>query len=209
MAKTKVFDQFQEEYDNWFLKNDKIFASEVAAIKPFIKNGTATLEVGVGSGVFAEALNIKTGIDPSSVMCDAARARGIEVVTGVGEQLPFADNKFEAVLLTTAICFLDDLEKTFREIYRVIIARGSVVVAFVDKNSPLGQKYFHSKTKTKFYEQATFYSASEVMKILTEIGFKLGRVHQTVFGNMSDIDVVQSYTEGYGDGGFVVIEALK
>jgi len=209
MANTKVFDQFQEEYDNWFVENSSVFASEVAAIKLFIDNGANCLEVGVGSGIFAEALNIKTGIDPSPAMCEAARARGIKVVTGVGELLPFSNGEFEIVLLTTAICFLDDLEKTFKEIYRVLTAKGKVVIAFVDKDSPLGQKYFKSKTKTKFYEQATFYSASEVIAILTEIGFKLGRVHQTVFGSMHEINTVQSYKEGHGSGGFVVIEALK
>ncbi len=209
MAKTKAFDKYQEEYDLWFVKNDNAFGSEIVAIKPFIEDGEKGLEVGVGSGLFAEALKIKTGIDPSNAMCEAARGRGIEVVQGVGENLPFGDGQFEVVLLTTAICFLDDLEQTFKEIYRVLGVDGRVVVAFVDKASPLGQKYFKSKTKTKFYEEATFYSASEVIAILTKIGFKLGRVHQTIFGEMAEISSIQFYEEGHGRGGFVVIEALK
>ncbi len=40
-----------------------------------------------------------------------ARKRGIKVVEGMTEDLPFEDESFNFVLMVTTICFLDIVEK--------------------------------------------------------------------------------------------------
>ena len=61
------FDELASEYDAWFEEEGKlIFAIEVRAfqeILPYLPK--PWLEIGVGSGRFAQALGIETGIDPS------------------------------------------------------------------------------------------------------------------------------------------------
>ena len=50
------------------------------------------MEIGVGSGRFAQPLGVKIGIDPSRNMLKFAKERGIQVIRGGGENLPFKDN---------------------------------------------------------------------------------------------------------------------
>ena len=66
--KTKPFDKYSEQYDEWFVRNKFVFLSEIAAIKKLLPKKGTIIEIGIGSGIFAEALNIKEGIEPSEAM---------------------------------------------------------------------------------------------------------------------------------------------
>ena len=46
------------------------------------------------------------------------------------ESLPFADSQFDFVLMFTTICFLDDIETAFNEVYRVLKSGGSLIIGF-------------------------------------------------------------------------------
>jgi hypothetical protein len=54
------------------------------------KSGTG-VEIGVGTGRFAEPLGIRVGVEPSKAMRQVAQKRGIEVIDGVAQVLPFDD----------------------------------------------------------------------------------------------------------------------
>lgn len=203
------FDKYYQEYEQWFLENKYVYKSELKAVKHFVPENAKSLEIGVGTGRFSYSLGIKTGIDPSQKMLEIAEEKGIDVYKGKGEDLPFSDKSFDIVLMVTTICFLDDLDKTFTEIRRVLQENGRVVIGFVDKESPLGQKYLKYKKNNVFYKPARFYSTEEVLDLLKGYKFKKTRVIQTVFGRLDKIKEIQNYKKGYGDGGFVVIKANK
>lgn len=57
-----------------------------------------SLEIGVGTGRFAEALGIEYGVDVSGRVLELAKRRGITVVEGSGENLPFRDESFAPYL---------------------------------------------------------------------------------------------------------------
>ncbi len=59
----KVFDRNWKKYDSWFEKHKDVYFSELKALKKVIPGGFG-LEVGVGSGRFANPLDVKMGIDP-------------------------------------------------------------------------------------------------------------------------------------------------
>ena len=46
-----------------------------------------------------------------------------------------------------------------------------LVIGFMDRDSALGQYYLDHKAEKVFYRGATFYSASEMEKLLREEGF--------------------------------------
>ena len=103
MANFKPFENYSLKYDEWFDKNRFIYESELQAVKellPISKNG---IEVGVGSGRFAAPLGIKLGLDPSRKMGKIAEKRGIKVIEGVAESLPFPDSHFDFILMVTTI----------------------------------------------------------------------------------------------------------
>ena len=116
-----------------------------------------------------------------------ARERGIEVICGKAEALPFRDGGLDYALMVTVICFFDDVRKAFREAFRVLKPSGSLVVAFIDRASPLGKKYDERKKETVYYADATFHSAAEVQAYLAEAGFRSFSVCQTIFGKHGEM----------------------
>ena len=60
--KQNPFNIYTNEYENWFKENELIFQSELLAVKQIIPNNKKGIEIGIGSGLFAEKLNIKENI---------------------------------------------------------------------------------------------------------------------------------------------------
>jgi SAM-dependent methyltransferase len=209
MARIGPFDEHFREYEQWFLDNDCVYRSELKAVGHLLPAAGEGLEVGVGSGRFAEPFGIRFGVEPSRAMRRLAKSRGIEVYDAAAENLPFADGRFDFVLMVTTICFVDDADRSFQEVRRVLKNRGVFVVGLVDKDSPLGRVYQKRKGENPFYREATFYSTEEVLALLQRGGFEQPEVVQTVFGELVDVDTVQDFKKGHGEGGFVVVRASR
>ena len=207
MARIESFEKYSKEYDEWFMRNRDIYQAELDAIKSFIPKNKEGVEIGVGSGRFALPLGMTVGIEPSRKMAELSRKRGIQVYEAVAEQLPFNDKKFDFVLMVTTICFVDDLEKSFKEAYRVLKNDGFIIVGFVDKESELGKRYQLKRKKSKFYRDATFYSVKEVIDFLRKTNFENVIIKQTVFS--SQTDKIDSVEDDYSKGSFVIIKAIK
>ncbi|GAI74242.1 unnamed protein product, partial [marine sediment metagenome] len=127
----------------------------------------------------------------------------------VAEELPFENSQFELVLMVTTICFVNNLDLTFREIYRILKPGGYLIIGFVDRDSSLGKLYQQHKENSLFYKIATFYSTKEVVYNLSKVGFKEFDFRQTIFHGLNEIKDVEPAKEDYGEGSFVVIRARK
>jgi SAM-dependent methyltransferase len=209
MARTKPFDEHYEKYEEWFPKNRSVYQSELKAIGHFIPQRGKGVEIGIGSGKFAVPFGIKVGVEPSKAMRKLAREKRIRVYNAVAESLPFGAGQFDFALMVTTICFVDDIKKSFQEVERILINGGYFIIGFVDRASSLGRRYEKEKEANVFYREATFFSTEEVLSLLSECGFEEPEVIQTVFGELAEIRSIQDYKEGYGEGGFVVIQARK
>jgi ubiquinone/menaquinone biosynthesis C-methylase UbiE len=71
--KQNPFDNLTSEYEAWFVKNKTLFQSELLALRQVVPVDKKGLEIGVGSGIFAEQLGIHYGIDPAEKMLEYAR----------------------------------------------------------------------------------------------------------------------------------------
>jgi len=209
MPKTKPFDNYSDEYDNWFVKNKYVFQSELNAIKKVLPINGKGVEIGVGSGIFAEPLGIIEGIEPSQAMRNKAKQRNINVIDAIAENLPYSDRSKDFALMITTICFVDDIYKSFYEVNRILKDTGSLIIGFVDKNSPIGKIYLEHKNENIFYKDATFYGTEDLYEILNNTGFEIENTYQTVFGEIDKISKVQDVLQGYGQGSFIVIKAKK
>ena len=209
MAITAPFDNHYGLYEKWFEHNKLTYLSELKAVKHFILSDKKGIEIGSGSGRFALPLGIRTGIEPSLKMQKLAVSRGMKVISGVAENLPITNEAFDFALMVTTICFLDDIKKSFKEAHRILKPDGFFIIGFVDKDSPLGKLYSKKKAKSKFYREAIFYSVSEVIDLLKRTDFDHTEVIQTMFGkSLEDINSVQNWKEGFGEGSFKVIKAV-
>jgi SAM-dependent methyltransferase len=205
-----VFDYAQnvQSYEMWFEKYPHVFQSEIAALKELLPHGTG-FEVGIGTGLFAEKLGILMGNDPSDEMLKIARKRRRLVYHCEGDSLPFHDGYFDYTLMVTTICFLDDPGPVLCECYRVTGNKGSIVIGFVDSESPIGTSYRNHASRSIFYREATFYSTNQVTEMLVQTGFAVEGIRQTLFGPLTAIAEFQPPREGFGEGAFVVVRAVK
>ncbi len=209
MAKTSAFDNNLNEYENWFIDNKFAYESEIEAIKQIAEIPENSIEIGIGSGLFAVPLGIKKGIDPSETMIKLGKKRELEIIKGVAENLPWKDNSINYALMVTSICFVDDEQKAINEAYRVLKPNGVLIIAFVDKDSPIGKEYLANKDKSLFYKEATFFSTDELIALGKQTGFKIDKIKQTVFGKINKITHKQNVKDGYGKGSFVVLKFIK
>ncbi|MBN2482153.1 MAG: class I SAM-dependent methyltransferase [Bacteroidales bacterium] len=209
MAKTAPFDHYLDKYEQWFHNRHYVFMSELEAIRMVLPSEGRGIEVGVGSGIFAAALGITEGCDPSVTMLAKARERGINAVEGIAENLPYMDESIDFVLMVTTICFVDDAQKSFEEIKRVLKPGGKAIVGFVDKNSPVGKTYLRHKEESIFYKDAEFFSTEDIYHFLWYNNFKIDQTCQTVFGSLDEVNEIQQPEKGSGKGSFVVIRAIK
>lgn len=206
MPKTDAFDKYSDTYDEWFTKNVALYEAELEAVRQLLPpHRSKGVEVGVGSGQFAAPLGIAIGVDPSEKMAMKARMRGIEVIPGVAEALPFPEDCLDFILMVTTICFVDDIFKSFTEAYRVLKQGGHVIIGFVDRDSELGMRYDRNRVRSRFYRDAAFFSAQEVLTYIKKAGFDIVATRQTLIPGESP----QTITEGFGRGAFVVMKGVK
>ncbi|NLZ29470.1 MAG: class I SAM-dependent methyltransferase [Methanomicrobiales archaeon] len=167
-----IFDRFPEEYDRWFEDHRAAYHAELARVRRLLpRPDSRAIEVGVGSGRFAAPLGIPLGLEPSLPLARMARERGVDVIRGRGEAIPIRDGACSSALLVTVICFLDDPVAVLREVHRILVPGGTLVVGFLEREGEVARKYLHDGDKHRFLSHARFSSSGEVQGLLGRTGF--------------------------------------
>jgi len=212
-ADISVFDSRAMVYDTWFENEGKlIFDIEVKALQevlPLLPK--PWLEVGVGSGRFAQALGIETGIDPSVRLVEMAQGRGITVFVAKGEERSFCEEAFGTVFLIMTLCFIDSPAAVLREACRILKPGGKIVLGVVLRESSWGTFYQSKKMEGHhFYKYATFHSYQEIEGLLLDSGFTIEKFVSTLFQKPGEVKEVELPKEGLSfKAGFTVIVAGK
>jgi SAM-dependent methyltransferase len=98
---------------------------ELNALQRLLGRGLGRcLDVGCGTGVATTAVAelgwSAVGIDLSEDMLETARGRGLEVVRGSADALPFADDTFDAAVSVWTHIDVDDFSAAMNELARVL-----------------------------------------------------------------------------------------
>lgn len=106
--------------------------------------GLGVLDLGCAGGFMAEALTFKgarvTGIDPASQAIEAARAHAksigqpIRYDVGVGEDLPYETESYDAVVCVDVLEHVSDLTKVLSEVARVLKPGGTFLFDTINRN---------------------------------------------------------------------------
>ena len=59
---SRIFEKYYNQYDLWYEKNEFTYLSELEAIREVLPKSGRGLEIGVGTGRFAQSLGIAIGI---------------------------------------------------------------------------------------------------------------------------------------------------
>lgn len=96
-----------------------------------VQPGERVLDLGCGDGTLTEKISARgadvTGIDASPEMLDKARERGLRVVLGNAEALPF-DGEFDAVFSNAALHWVRDQDAMLAGVHRALKPGGRFVV---------------------------------------------------------------------------------
>jgi len=205
----QVFDDYAKEYDQWFEDHSAVFESEARAIEQLLPLTGNGIEIGVGTGRFAARLGIKIGVEPSEQMAKLAKERGIKIIAAKAEQLPFKNNEYDFALLVTVLCFLENPVIALTEAARIVKPSGKIVVAIINRDSPLGLSIEASKASNHFYKSAKLYIPDEIELTMQKAGLKNFTRLQTLFGPLDQIKKPQRPREGSSEGGFVILSGAK
>ena len=209
MRGIKSFEKHAVEYDRWYGRHPFAYQSEVEAVWSLTPRGVTAVEVGVGTGRFALALGVGVGVEPSEAMAKLARQRGISVLRGVAERLPVQDGRLDLVLMITTVCFLENVSLAFEESWRVLAPGGHVLIGFLDRESYVGRPLLVRRGGGSFLSAARFYSAEEILSMLTQAGFLDLKSVQTLFEDPHGLTELSPLREGHGEGMFVVVRGRK
>jgi len=212
-SKMNIFDSYYQKYDEWFEKpfGRSAYDLEVQCLNKIIGSFDRGLEIGVGTGRFAQKLNVKYGVDISFNMLKVAKSRNIVVLRSKGEQLPFKNSVFDLVLIVVSLCFVKEPFLVLKESYRVLRGDGKLVLGLILWDSPWAQ-FYRNKKDHPLYQKAFFYSYYEICAMLELSKFKINKVLTTLFEKPQDEQPIKNFEikEGFHkEGGFVCISSSK
>jgi ubiquinone/menaquinone biosynthesis C-methylase UbiE len=205
----EVVDHFQQtwkSYDEWYEAHPALYKTELAALRKAVPRRGRGLEVGVGTGRCAAPLSVRYGVDPSAAMLGLARKKGVRVVQGYGEALPFRSASFDFVQMVFVIEFVDDLRGFLSESARVLRSGGALITGFIDKDSSWGRHFQSSSSARRYFHPP---SPRELIETLGSVGLESKGSWQALFGPPPDLPRAERPRTGFGQGGFVVIKAVK
>ncbi len=199
------FHHHVQRYDRWYDTHRPAYEAELAALRALLPPFTRALEIGVGTGRFAAPLGFHYGLDPALPMLRLARRRGIRVVAGRGEALPFARGGFDLVALVFTLCFVEDWPRLERELRRVLRPGGHLLVGLLDWGSQAGRRLARRRAADPFYRHARPTTPAAVTAWLAAGPWGDFRWCQT----LADPERPQPPRPGFGDGLFAVLRARR
>lgn len=121
----------------WVAKNRYFHKSDHAYMQFLVQSGARVLEIGCGSGDLLAELDPSygVGVDLSQNMVDQARERhpNLHFYQGDIEDPDFLvtiDTKFDVIILSDAIGYLDDCAKTLEELHRFCTRDTRIIIAY-------------------------------------------------------------------------------
>ncbi|MCR5627224.1 MAG: class I SAM-dependent methyltransferase [Lachnospiraceae bacterium] len=227
------FDGYAASYDEWFMKNDKLFESELKLFKKALGDisGKKLLSVGCGSGLFESNIDASgiEGIEPSSDMGKIAEKRGVNVIKyGLIEDAELPDNSYDIIYFNGSSSYIKDIKPVYEKCLKAIKPGGKLILLDVPKESAFGFMYLlGSALKTYDHEylrntmpecpyplaladSGVWHTSEDKIRVLKELGFKSFTFYQTLVKNpMYTNEEVEEVQEGYKSGGYVAIIAEK
>ena len=227
------FDGYADQYDEWFIKNDKLLTSELWLFLKVLGDieGKRLLSVGCGSGLFESYIDCSNveGIEPSIDMGKIAEKRGVNVIKyGTIEDVDLPENTYDIIYFNGSSSYMEDLTPVYEKSLRALTEGGKLILLDVPKESAFGLMYLLGKSLGTYdhpYLEGTmpelpyplalassgvWHSTEEKIEVLKDLGIKEFEFYQTLVKNpLYTNEEPEEVSEGYKSGGYVAIIAKK
>ena len=232
MGKQK-FDGYADKYDEWFMKNENLFTSELLLYKKVLGDisGKKLLSVGCGSGLFESYIDNSNidGIEPSEDMGRIAEKRGVKVIKyGLIEDVELPDEAYDIIYFNGSSSYIENLTPVYEKCLKAIKKNGKLILLDVPKESAFGFMYLLGKSLNTYDHEflqgampelpyplalassGVWHTTEEKINVLKDLGIKNFSFYQTLIKNpLYTNEEAEEVSEGYKSGGYVAIIAEK
>ena len=227
------FDGYAAQYDEWFMKNENLFTSELRLFQKVLGDieGKKLLSVGCGSGLFESYIDCTNveGIEPSEDMGRIAEKRGVNVIYyGMIEDVDLPDDTYDIIYFNGSSSYMEDLKRVYGKSRRALKEGGRLILLDVPKESAFGFMYLLGKSLGTYDHEylegampelpyplalassGIWHTTEEKINVLKELGFRNFSYYQTLIRNpFYTNEEPEEVSEGYKSGGYVAIIAEK
>ena len=227
------FDGYAAKYDEWFMKNENLFISELRLFKKVLGDieGKKLLSVGCGSGLFESYIDCSNveGIEPSEDMGQIAVKRGVNVIKfGLIEDVELPENEYDIIYFNGSSSYMEDLVPVYEKSLKALKTGGKLILLDVPKESAFGFMYLLGKSLNtydhEFLEGAmpelpyplalassgVWHTTEEKINVLKNLGISRFSFYQTLVKNpLYTNEEPEEVVEGYKSGGYVAIIAER
>ncbi len=174
-----AFDRAAGEYDGWYAteKGRQVFSAETRLLERLIPSVGVGLEIGAGTGVFAEALT-----DPRTVVCldlsremlARAKNRRLHCILGSAYAMPLRTGVFSFAYMVTVIEFLVEPVVSLTEASKVTSKNAPIAVLFINRDSGWGEFYAKmAEDGDPIFSHANLYTLTDIDRIGEKAGLRL------------------------------------
>jgi len=184
---------FSAFYDRAFEASEEAGLREMRAELLRQARGRRVLELGSGTGLNLElypreGLDSLTLTEPDPHMLKQLRQRaekdcpGADLVEAGAEDLPFADDSFDTVVVTLVLCTVPSQPAALKEIARVLAPGGQLLfLEHVRANDPSLAKWQDRLEKPWRFLGDGCHCNRDTVSAISAAGFELGNVERTEF----------------------------
>jgi ubiquinone/menaquinone biosynthesis C-methylase UbiE len=188
-----AFDRSAYRYDDWYdtPKGMQVLKSELKAVDSLIPSHGVGLEMGAGTGVFAERLTtderVVVCLDPSAGMLGRSRERDLISIIASGYRPPFKLMCVDFVYLVTVLEFLEEPSMALRMIARLLKPDAPMVVLTINSESEWGSFYERlGREGNLIFSNSRLYNYEEARAIMEEAGLVVTESFGTVTSGPED-----------------------
>lgn len=146
--------------------------------------GKHVLDAGTGDGTYAIEAAARgadvTALDASPVMLEATKERAqrrgvsLQLCAGRAERLPFEAECFDVVIAVTVLCVIKDPASALREIARVMVPGGRLVIGELGRwSSWAAKRRLQSLGRKTFWTSAHFWTRRDLGRRLAEAALRV------------------------------------
>ena len=203
-------------YDDWYEhpQGRQVFQAEKKAVEQMIRFFGLGVEIGAGTGIFAESLTSENRtvlcLDPSVEMLKKARKRGLPCILGVGEPLPIRCRLLDFCYMVTVLEFLNEPVALLNEVQEVAKDGAPLSFLFINSDSNWGELYRNIGAKgDPVFQHAQLFTLDEVQLLLDRAGYKITDIKGTLNSHPMDQEVDHEIVEPSEESGVLIVRAVK